>query len=166
MLARGYSGSRGSLDGWSTDNRLRADFNTGDPAHTLILGAEYHRFRNDLWTGAGGAAPLNPFSGYTAQTGHTVTYSDDNNRRYYQTGLYLQDEMVWNRWHVDVSARYDRIVSQQVSDTRGTSNRRSDDHISGRASLLYALGQRSVALPELQPGRSLRRCCRARTANR
>ena len=59
---------------------------------------------------------LNPFSGYTAQTGHTVTYSDDN-RRYYQTGLYLQDEMVWNRWHVDVSARYDRIVSQQVSDT-------------------------------------------------
>ena len=139
MLARGYSGSRGSLDGWSTDNRLRADFNTGDLAHTLILGAEYHRFRNDLWTGAGGAAPLNPFSGYTAQTGHTVTYSDDNNRRYYQTGLYLQDEMVWNRWHVDVSARYDRIVSQQVSDTQGTSNRRSDDHISGRASLLYAL---------------------------
>ncbi len=62
---------------------------------------------------------LNPFSGYTAQTGHTVTYSDDNNRRYYQTGLYLQDEMVWNRWHVDVSARYDRIVSQQVSDTGG-----------------------------------------------
>ncbi|GHK50630.1 hypothetical protein KPZU09_03660 [Klebsiella pneumoniae] len=47
--------------------------------------------------------------------------------------------MVWNRWHVDVSARYDRIVSQQVSDTQGTSNRRSDDHISGRASLLYAL---------------------------
>ena len=139
MLARGYSGSRGSLDGWSTDNRLRADFNTGDLAHTLILGAEYHRFRNDLWTGAGGAAPLNPFSGYTAQTGHTVTYSDDNNRRYYQTGLYLQDEMVWNRWHVDVSARYDRIVSRQVSDTQGTSNRRSDDHISGRASLLYAL---------------------------
>jgi iron complex outermembrane receptor protein len=74
---------------------------------------------------------LNPFTGYTAQTGHTVTYSDDNNRRYYQTGLYLQDEMVWDRWHVDVSARYDRIVSQQVSDTLGTSNRRSDDHISG-----------------------------------
>jgi hypothetical protein len=24
-----------------------------------------------------------------------VTYSDNNNRRYYQTGLYLQDEMVW-----------------------------------------------------------------------
>lgn len=151
MLARGYSGSRGSLDGWSTDNRLRADFNTGDLAHTLILGAEYHRFRNDLWTGAGGAAPLNPFSGYTAQTGHTVTYSDDNNRRYYQTGLYLQDEMVWNRWHVDVSARYDRIVSQQVSDTRGPQTA-VQTTISAAAPRCCTPRQRSVALPELQPG--------------
>ncbi len=59
---------RGSLDGWSTDNRLRADFNTGDLAHTLILGAEYHRFRNDLWTERRRRGALNPFSGYTAQT--------------------------------------------------------------------------------------------------
>ncbi|MBZ4236333.1 TonB-dependent receptor, partial [Mycobacterium tuberculosis] len=85
------------------------------------------------------AEPRNPGSSDIARTGQTTTYSDDNNRREYQSGLYLQDEMVWNRWHVDVSARYDRIVSQQVSDTQGTSNRRSDDHISGRASLLYAL---------------------------
>jgi iron complex outermembrane receptor protein len=56
-LARGYSGSRGSLDAWSTDNRLRADFTTGELAHTLIVGGEYHRFRNDLWTGAGSASP-------------------------------------------------------------------------------------------------------------
>lgn len=40
------AGSRGSLDAWSTDNRLRADFTTGELAHTLILGGEYHRFRN------------------------------------------------------------------------------------------------------------------------
>jgi len=138
MLARGYSGSTGSLDGWSTDNRIKADFNTGDVSHTVVLGGEYHRFRNDLWSRAGGASPLDPWSGYTAQDGHTLTYSDYNNRRYYQAGLYLQDEMVWNRWHADLSARYDRIVSEQVSDTFGTSSRRSDDHISSRASLLYA----------------------------
>ncbi|TDN60027.1 TonB-dependent siderophore receptor [Scandinavium goeteborgense] len=138
MLARGYSGSTGSLDGWSTDNRIKADFNTGDVSHTVVLGGEYHRFRNDLWSRAGGASPLDPWSGYTAQNGHTLTYSDYNNRRYYQAGLYLQDEMVWNRWHADLSARYDRIVSEQVSDTFATSSRRSDDHISSRASLLYA----------------------------
>ncbi|MCS2154635.1 TonB-dependent siderophore receptor [Scandinavium goeteborgense] len=138
MLARGYSGSTGSLDGWSTDNRIKADFNTGEVSHTVVLGGEYHRFRNDLWSRAGGASPLDPWSGYTAQNGHTLTYSDYNNRRYYQAGVYLQDEMVWNRWHADLSARYDRIVSEQVSDTFSTSSRRSDDHISSRASLLYA----------------------------
>ncbi|WP_313111630.1 TonB-dependent siderophore receptor [Pseudescherichia sp.] len=137
-LSRGYSGSRGSLDAWSTDNRLQADFATGEVTHTVILGGEYHRYRNDLWTGAGSAAPLNPFTGYTPQHGYTVTYNDDNNRRYYQAGTYLQDEMVWNRWHLDLSGRYDRIVSEQVSDTSGTDSRRSDDHISSRASLLYA----------------------------
>jgi iron complex outermembrane receptor protein len=138
MLARGYSGSTGSLDGWSTDNRIKADFNTGEVSHTVVLGGEYHRFRNDLWSRAGGASPLDPWSGYTAQNGHTLTYSDYNNRRYYQAGVYLQDEMVWNRWHADLSARYDRIVSEQVSNTFSTSSRRSDDHISSRASLLYA----------------------------
>ncbi len=46
--------------------------------------------------------------------------------------------MVWNRWHANLSTRYDRIVSEQVSDTFGTSARRSDDHVSSRASLLYA----------------------------
>lgn len=138
MLARGYSGSEGSLDGWSTDNRVKADFTTGEVAHTLVLGGEYHRFRNDIWTGAGSAAPLDPWTYYTPQSGHTVTYSDDNNRRYYQAGVYLQDEMVWNRWHANLSTRYDRIVSEQVSNTFATSARRSDDHISSRASLLYA----------------------------
>ena len=137
-LARGYSGSRGSLDGWSTDNRLRADFTTGAVAHTLVIGGEYHRFRNDLWSGAGSASALDPWSGYTSQHGHTVTWSDDNNRRYYQTGAYLQDAMTWNRWHLDVAGRYDRIVSKQVSDTANTAYRRSDDRISGRGSLLYA----------------------------
>ncbi|AVR06059.1 TonB-dependent siderophore receptor [Pluralibacter gergoviae] len=137
-LSRGYSGSRGSLDGWSTDNRLQADFSTGAVGHTVTVGGEYHRLRNDLWSGWGSASPLDPWSGYTASRGHTVTGSDDNNRRYYQTGAYLQDEMTWNRWHLDVAGRYDRIVSRQVSDTYHTSSRRSDDRVSGRGSLLYA----------------------------
>ena len=44
----------------------------------------------------------------------------------YQTGLYLQDEMAWQRWHLDLSGRYDRIVSENGN------SRRQDDHV-GRA---------------------------------
>ena len=116
MLACGYSGSRGSLDGWSTDNRLRADFQYWRSGAYPDPALEYHRFRNDPgWRHAGGGGPLTRLLAIPPRPGIPVTYSDDNNRRYYQTGLYLQDEMVWDRWHVDVSARYDRIVSQQVT---------------------------------------------------
>lgn len=137
-LSRGYSGSRGSLDGWSTDNRLQADFATGAVDHTVTIGGEYHRLRNDIVSLWGSASPLDPWRGAAASRGHSVSGSDDNNRRYYQTGAYLQDEMRWNRWRLDAAGRYDRIVSRQVSDTYSTSSRRSDDRISGRGSLLYA----------------------------
>ncbi|MDU5192749.1 MAG: TonB-dependent siderophore receptor, partial [Mixta calida] len=56
----------------------------------------------------------------------------------HQTGVYLQDEMAWNKWHMTLSGRYDRLVAKSTNDTTDTSRRRSDDHISGRASLLYA----------------------------
>lgn len=138
QLARGYSGSRGSLDGWSTDNQLEADFATGELQHKVVVGAEYHRFTNDVWTGAGTASPLDPFTGATASHGVAVTYQDNTTRHYYQSGLYLQDEMQWDKWHANVSGRYDRIVSQQDNHSTDISKRRQDDHISGRASLLYA----------------------------
>lgn len=159
-LNRAYVGSQTSLNAWSTDNRLQADFSTGEINHTVTLGAEYHRFRNDILTLAGTASPLNPFTGETEQTGHEVNYEDENNRRYYQSGIYLQDDLEWNRWHVTLSGRYDRVVSKQVSDTQNTSYRRSDDKISGRASLLYAfenglspyLSYSQALTPSILPG--------------
>ena len=58
--------------------------------------------------------------------------------------------MVWNRWHVDVSARYDRIVSQQVSDTGDLKPPFRRPYQRPRLAVVRP-GQRSVALPELQP---------------
>ncbi|MFK8257660.1 TonB-dependent siderophore receptor [Erwinia sp. AnSW2-5] len=138
QLARGYSGSRGSLDAWSTDNQLEADFATGEVKHKVVVGAEYHQYKNDVWSGYGSASPLNPFTGVTASHAVDVTYQDNTTRRYYQSGIYLQDELEWNRWHATLSGRYDRMVSEQDNHTIGVKNRMQDDHISGRASLLYA----------------------------
>jgi len=132
ILTRYYSGERSSLSAWATDNRVTAEFATGELEHRLSLGAEYHRYKNDI-TDAGDVA-----SSLNAATGEALGPMPDfswtrQTRRYYQTGLYLQDEMVWDRWHLDLSGRYDRIVA----DNSGTS-RRQDDHLSGRAALLYA----------------------------
>ncbi|ORM50762.1 ferrioxamine B receptor [Pantoea conspicua] len=132
LLNRYYSGERSSLAAWATDNRLQAEFNTGELEHRVTLGAEYHRYKNDISKAVGNASQLNAVTG--EQVGDMPVYSwSANTRRYYQTGLYLQDEMKLDRWHLDLSGRYDRIVASNSG-----SDRRQDDHISGRAALLYA----------------------------
>ncbi|MBK0125343.1 TonB-dependent siderophore receptor [Pantoea sp. S61] len=131
LLTRYYSGERSSLSAWANDNRLQADFATGAVQHRVILGAEYHRYKNDLSNAGGYASSLNPWTGEAVDAMPDYSWAEST-RRYYQTGLYLQDELQLDRWHLDLSGRYDRIVSNN-----GTS-RRQDDHVSGRAALLYA----------------------------
>ncbi|MDU5835506.1 MAG: TonB-dependent siderophore receptor [Pantoea sp.] len=132
ILNRYYSGERSSLSAWATDNRVTAEFDTGELAHRLSIGAEYHRYKNDLSEAGDAVSALNAATGEALGPMPDYSWTRET-RRYYQTGLYLQDEMTWDRWHLDLSGRYDRIVA----DNSGTS-RRQDDHVSGRAALLYA----------------------------
>ncbi|MEX5585743.1 TonB-dependent siderophore receptor, partial [Pseudomonas lurida] len=86
------SGERSSLSAWSTDNRLQAEFDTGELEHRVTLGAEYHRYKNEITAAGGSAKQLNARTG--EQVGDMPDYTwADKTRRYYQTGLYLQDEM-------------------------------------------------------------------------
>ncbi len=131
LLTRYFSGERSSLSAWATDNQLQAEFETGALQHRVTLGAEYHRYKNDLTKASGYASSLNAWSGEEVGSMPDFAWTAQT-RRYYQTGVYLQDELQLDRWHLDLSGRFDRIVSEN-----GTS-RRQDDHISGRAALLYA----------------------------
>ncbi|MCE0490676.1 TonB-dependent siderophore receptor [Pantoea sp. Mb-10] len=131
LLNRYYSGERSSLSAWATDNRVQADFATGAVQHQLVIGAEYHRYKNELSNASGYANQLNPWTGEAVGAMPDFSWTAST-RRYAQTGLYLQDALQLDRWHLDLSGRYDRIVSDN-----GT-RRRQDDHVSGRAALLYA----------------------------
>ena len=156
-LTRYYSGEHSSLDAWATDNQLAARFSTGDVAHKVVLGGEYHKFTNNLWDDAGYTTNLNPWTGVSGGAGgfwyydpRDPTYATisqglqrkDMKRVYEQTGVYLQDEMEWNRWHLDLSGRFDHIETKNrvITPSAGTdtTDHRKDDHFSGRASLLYA----------------------------
>lgn len=137
ILDRWYSGSRSSLDAFAIDNQLEADFATAEVEHRVVLGAEYHQYKNDLYDASGAGKQLNALTGQSIGIRPDYTFAHSQ-RRYYQTGLYLQDEMKWNQWHLDVSGRYDRIVSKINNIDAGDDHRRQDDHVSGRAALLYA----------------------------
>ncbi|RQM37664.1 TonB-dependent siderophore receptor [Erwinia psidii] len=137
LLNRYYSGSRSSLDAFALDNQLEADFATGDVNHKMVLGAEYHQYKNALSDAGDYASQLNALTGEAVGTQRSYTFYNSQ-RRYSQAGVYLQDEMQWQKWHFNVSGRYDRLVSQTDNYDYGTKYRRQDDHVSGRAALLYA----------------------------
>ncbi|WP_413722465.1 TonB-dependent siderophore receptor [Sodalis sp. RH24] len=146
LLNRYYSGESSSLAAYAMDNQLVADFSTGDLQHKVVLGGEYHEYTNDLWDDSAYATPLNALTGVSGGPGLFTDYGltvpgvtrVDAKRRYSQSGVYLQDEMTLDKWHLDLSGRYDRIVAKNTTFNTDTTYRRQDDHISGRGSLLYA----------------------------
>ncbi|MCA1920732.1 TonB-dependent siderophore receptor [Buttiauxella noackiae] len=156
-LMRYYSGETSSLDAYAIDNQLEADFATGDLDHKVVLGGEFHKYTNNLSDDSAYTTNLNPWTGESGGPGgfyyydpRDPTYSTINQglltkagkRQYEQTGVYLQDDMKWNQWHMTLSGRYDHMVTKshivaEAIDSDVTDNR-TDDHFSGRASLLYA----------------------------
>lgn len=137
LLNRYYSGERSSLDAFAIDNQLEANFTTGEVEHKLVLGGEYHQYQNDLSQAKGPANQLNAVTGQPVGAALTNDFFDSK-RRYYQTGVYLQDEISWQKWHLDLAGRYDRIVSETKKYSTNNKYRRQDDNVGGRAALLYA----------------------------
>lgn len=137
LLNRYYSGSATSLDAFAVDNQLEADFTTGPLDHKVMLGLDYQRFRNNLWEESAAASQLNPYTGVSGGAALTGLTHTDSRRHYEQSGIYLQDEISLQNWYLNLSGRFDRIESKNTTLNTGTSDARTDDNFSGRASLLY-----------------------------
>lgn len=164
-LARYYSGERSSLHGWATDNQLQADFASGPIDHKFVIGAEYHEYSNTLRDRYGSASNINPWTGISGGPMLTGAYDTRGYRRYTQTGAYLQDEMVWTRWHLDLSGRFDHLKTDNhtvsLNDHAVTNDKRTDSHFSSRAALLYAfdsglspyISYSSAITPQSLPGK-------------
>ncbi|VVA46553.1 Ferrichrome-iron receptor precursor [Serratia ficaria] len=136
-LNRYYSGSSTSLDAFAIDNQLEADFATGPVDHKVMLGVDYQRFRNNLWDESAGATPLNPYTGVSGGPALSNLVHTDSRRHYEQAGVYLQDEISLNSWYLNLAGRFDRMESKNTVLNTGSSDARTDDNFSGRASLLY-----------------------------
>lgn len=146
QMSRYYSGEDSSLDAFAIDNQLEADFATGMLEHQVILGFDFQHFTNDTSSESGYATNLNPYTGATG--GDTLyldsafatpgVYGSHVKRKYSQTGVYLQDDMKLDKWHLALSGRYDNLKSKATTYETDVTDERSDDHVTGRASLLYA----------------------------
>ncbi|MDA7416556.1 TonB-dependent siderophore receptor [Xenophilus arseniciresistens] len=95
----------------SIDNHVQGTLDTGPVRHTLLLGAEYSRQRQDKRQGSVASvidayAPLYGF-------GHVpvLELSDQPRTTQRNAGVYVQDQMKWGNWAFVAGLRHDRSTA-------------------------------------------------------
>ncbi|HEV7306073.1 TonB-dependent siderophore receptor [Ensifer sp.] len=95
--------------GLSTDTQLQASLDTGPIEHTLLLGFDYRRLSADRsWSRYDTGVPpidyLNPDNSQPIADPALAIATDLVDA---QKGVYVQDQMSWQDWHLMIGARYD-----------------------------------------------------------
>ena len=123
----------------SVDTHLQADFHTGAARHTVLAGVDYMNL-NDYYEFASGLydSPLD-----ILQPDHNVTLPElipriDYRQTREQLGVYLQDQIRWNRWVLTLGGRFDqahsRTLNQMPAEVR---SKQQESAWTGRVGLAY-----------------------------
>ena len=137
-ITRGYAHSEEKLNQFAVDNQAQAKFATGEVDHTLLVGVDYQRTRNDIDAIFGAAAPLsaiNPVYGNDEPTALYSPYVYLNKQE--QTGLYAQDQLEWNRWVLTLGGRYDYAMTSALNRSANSEVKNHDQAFTWRGGLNY-----------------------------
>ena len=142
IIGRSRGGTNVAIDALTFDNNLVANVDTGPFAHTLLVGVDWRSVETRTLSGPFPTAPdLNvlapnysmniPFPAFTADARITAE----------QTGIYVQDQVKFDRLVLTLGGRYD--FARQTGPTRNLSTNAVTNQdvpaeaFTGRASLLY-----------------------------
>ena len=129
------------------DNNLSGKFEFGSTSHHVLLGIDYARgsIRNDSYRMD--PVAFNPFdpTNYRPDTIPDFTDSQTNwpynvRQDFNRLGIYLQDQISYDRWRLTLSARHDwsKLDDESRSySTQWTKTRQSEKKWSGRVGLNY-----------------------------
>lgn len=136
-ITRGSAVSDEKLNQFAVDTQAQAKFATGALDHTLLLGVDYQRTRNDINAQFGSASSLNAIAPQYGDESVTPydPYQHLNKQR--QTGLYVQDQMEWDRWVLTLGGRYDYAMTSVYDRYNGTLSRQNDQAFTWRGGLNY-----------------------------
>ena len=113
------------------DNHLESHFDTGALKHTLLVGADYQRHRENVWAGIS----MSEIDAYAPIYGNRLEPERTARPRTTQraTGVYLQDQIKLGNWNFIAGLRHDRVVAG----SEGSKDAR-DSATSKRFGVLYA----------------------------
>lgn len=129
---------REQLNSVGLDNQAKFDVRSGPVAHKILFGVDY-LFTDYRTSYADGAAPsLNLITqNYGTQaipqpSVYSIAHSGQT-----QAGVYLQDQIRYNRWLLTLSGRHDWVSTNSGNYYSHTTQKQNDQAFSGRVGLTY-----------------------------
>ncbi|WP_416193773.1 TonB-dependent siderophore receptor [Nitrobacter sp. TKz-YC01] len=137
-LNRATSADRSSWDTFAVDNQAEVKATTGIFRHTMLFGVDYRWRRYNNGGGWGGTA--GPIDVYAPVYGQPVVIPADNygsrqNENF--PGVYLQDQIKFDRWILTLGGRYDWAGSTTVDFFGNTTTTQNSQAFTKRGGLGY-----------------------------
>ncbi len=136
-LARGNFIALNDATQLNLDSQFEYRFATGPFSHTALIGLDLKHYGIDDRQGFGAGTNLNLLNPvYGTNSVFNGALYQDGYLTQGQIGLYLQDQIKWNRFTLVLSGRNDWV--DQINNNRiGPNQNREDSKFSGRAGLIY-----------------------------
>lgn len=128
-----------SMDMFTIDNHVQADFETGALSHQALFGVDYSWSDADVRRFQGAAPSLNPYApNYGVTVPMPTTPMVNYTERYNQTGIYVQDQIKFgNGFIATLGGRYDWLNLDTHNRLNGADTAVDVGNFSGRAGLSY-----------------------------
>ncbi|WP_455817710.1 ferrichrome porin FhuA [Pseudomonas cerasi] len=136
-ITRGVALSQEELDTFTVDTQAQAKFATGAVDHTLLMGVDYLRMRNDINADFGAANPISALNPQHGDDSYVLNFPYKYLNKQEQTGLYTQDQMEWNRWVLTLGGRYDFAKTSAFNRSAATEAEKNDQQFTWRGGLNY-----------------------------
>jgi iron complex outermembrane receptor protein len=137
LLNRSAGTADSKLGTFSVDNQVQAEFGTGPVNHTVLAGLDYRWTDYDDLFDTYVTGPINVFNPvYGSPVTRVGTYQDRNVRQD-QVGLYLQDQMKFDKLSLLLSGRYDWANTEALERLTGVESEKSLGAFTGRVGLIY-----------------------------
>ncbi|WP_244193813.1 TonB-dependent siderophore receptor [Bordetella genomosp. 12] len=127
-----------STDTFLIDTSIEGRLSTGVIQHTVLTGLDYGYYsgRESRRGGTNGTIDIfNPV--YTNTTTWNSFKSVDGKSQVYQTGLYAQDQMRYDRWILTLGGRYDWATNKETDYLSHAASKVDSEALTGRAGLTY-----------------------------
>ncbi|WP_017522400.1 TonB-dependent siderophore receptor [Pusillimonas noertemannii] len=126
---------KGSILG--IDTQAQASFATGALDHTLLMGLDYVRQKDDYRFASNMAAPIDLYNPVYGIDIPELIPRISTLQTMRQTGLYVQDQIRTGGWVITAGGRYDRADADTDNRMAGSSTPRRDEAFTGRLGINY-----------------------------